>query len=846
MKISFEKKIFLGFVANLLVVFASAWIYLSDFNKDKSQTVNSLSTKIELYLFGVSIILLTIVYFIIRSQFKAKNIAEKLLIENKKLLQSIIDNTSNPISIKKLDGEYLFVNKQFEDLVQKSIDDIIGKTDHDFLSKETADVYRNSDLEVVKALKALKLEETIQKFDGSHTYIASKFPLFDSTGRIYAIGGISTDITERKRNEESIKAGDTFFNMSLDMMVIASHEKFIKINPAVIKILGYSEDELLNQPFFKYIHPDDEVITRAEIKKLKTGTPTIKFENRWICKDGSIKWLSWSASPDLATGFIYARANDVTSLREAQKSLIYSEKFFNMSYDIFFLSQGEYITKINPAFIRIFGFNLKDLEDKPFLSLVHPDDLITTTEAVKKLKSGGSVVNFRVRSICKDGSYRWVVWSGTGDIHTGLIFAAGRDISELIENEESLKITNSFFEMSFDAFFVAKGKQIIKINPAITKTLGYSLSDLENRSFLDLIHPDYVKIANEKLIKRLQGLEGDSKAEYPVRCKDGSYKWVEAMITTNLKTGMVYAILEDITQKKNNEEKLNKYTQELKDNEQQIQSIFSGAPDPVIVIDEENKILKWNPKAETVFGWKASEVDGKLLHEFIIPMRHRELHKKGMEKFLTNGIGPILNKSTEMEAVNKDGVEFPVSLSISPIKIGEKNVFIVFVRDITENKKILNELFENEKTLRLIIENIAEGVVVVNADKKIVMTNYMANKIFGIQEEDQISSNIISNSEVYYPDEKTIFPLQNLPMERAFKGEIIDDIDVVILDSVSREKKRVLISGRPLVNQENEIVAAVVTIKDISKYKQLETELKESESKYRNLIGFRQNGNRPV
>ncbi|MDO8999594.1 MAG: hypothetical protein Q7W45_07505 [Bacteroidota bacterium] len=83
-------------------------------------------------------------------------------------------------------------------------------------------------------------------------------------------------------------------------------------------------------------------------------------------------------------------------------------------------------------------------------------------------------------------------------------------------------------------------------------------------------------------------------------------------------------------------------------------------------------------------------------------------------------------------------------------------------------------------------------------------------------------------------------------MERAFKGEIIDDIDVVILDSVSREKKRVLISGRPLVNQENEIVAAVVTIKDISKYKQLETELKESESKYRNLIGFRQNGNRPV
>ena len=76
-------------------------------------------------------------------------------------------------------------------------------------------------------------------------------------------------------------------------------------------------------------------------------------------------------------------------------------------------------------------------------------------------------------------------------------------------------------------------------------------------------------------------------------------------------------------------------------------------------------------------------------------------------------------------------------------------------------------------------------------------------------------------------------------MERAFKGEVTNDIDVVLWNPEKQEKKRVLLSGRPLIDQNDKVVAAVVTIKDISKYKQLEEELKETESKYRQLIGFK-------
>jgi len=183
----------------------------------------------------------------------------------------------------------------------------------------------------------------------------------------------------------------------------------------------------------------------------------------------------------------------------------------------------------------------------------------------------------------------------------------------------------------------------------------------------------------------------------------------------------------------------------------------------------------------------------------------------------------------------------------------QQGVFYSVGRDVTElilleeeQKTAINELYDNEEKLRLIVENISEGIVVANADKKVVMANYMANEFFGIKEDDKISPNLVNHFELYFPDEKTAFPSQNLPMERALKGEPSDDVDVVLWNPNTQEKKRVLISGRPLVDQNDKVVAAVITIKDISKYKQLEQELKETESKYRQLIGFKKSDDKEV
>jgi PAS domain S-box-containing protein len=135
----------------------------------------------------------------------------------------------------------------------------------------------------------------------------------------------------------------------------------------------------------------------------------------------------------------------------------------------------------------------------------------------------------------------------------------------------------------------------------------------------------------------------------------------------------------------------------LSEREEQIQTIFKAAPDAVIVIDHNGCITQWNAKAELIFGWSSDEIIGKLVSETIIPERYREAHKEGLHRFMRTGEGPVINKTIEIQAINRDKIEFDVSLSISPTTVNEKQLFIGFIRDITEWKIAERKLEDNQK-----------------------------------------------------------------------------------------------------------------------------------------------------
>jgi two-component system sensor histidine kinase/response regulator len=115
---------------------------------------------------------------------------------------------------------------------------------------------------------------------------------------------------------------DRFYTLSLDMLGIATLDGYFRrLNPAFSKTLGFTTEELLSQPFLDFVHPDDRVATLLEVEKLSHGEVTLDFENRYQCKDGSWKWLSWKAHPFPDEGLMYVSARDMSAWRDALDKL---------------------------------------------------------------------------------------------------------------------------------------------------------------------------------------------------------------------------------------------------------------------------------------------------------------------------------------------------------------------------------------------------------------------------------------------------------------------------------------------------------------------------------------------
>jgi PAS domain S-box-containing protein len=114
---------------------------------------------------------------------------------------------------------------------------------------------------------------------------------------------------------------DLFFELCPDLLCVANTDgHFKRVSASFERILGYSRDELYARPFLEFVHPDDREATTAEVRKLSQGIPTIRFENRYLAKDGRVRWLEWEASP--ANGVIFATARDVTEQRELRRQVV--------------------------------------------------------------------------------------------------------------------------------------------------------------------------------------------------------------------------------------------------------------------------------------------------------------------------------------------------------------------------------------------------------------------------------------------------------------------------------------------------------------------------------------------
>ena len=250
--------------------------------------------------------------------------AEDALRESEERLRAILDNTTALVYMRDTQGRYTFVNRQVEKLLHRNKNEIRGKTSYDLFSKEIANAHLENDRKVIESKTPMKFEELTTLEDGLHTYISVKFPLLDNAGTIYAVCGISTDITERKRMEEYTQKLSSTIEQSSTSFVITDLDGNIQyVNPRFTQLTGYTTEEVIgkNPRILKSDKTPPEEYKRLWDTITSGGEWQGEFYNKK--KNGEYYWQlahisSLKNQEGTVTNFI-AFMDDITNIKQSEE-----------------------------------------------------------------------------------------------------------------------------------------------------------------------------------------------------------------------------------------------------------------------------------------------------------------------------------------------------------------------------------------------------------------------------------------------------------------------------------------------------------------------------------------------
>lgn len=561
-------------------------------------------------------------------------------------LQAFIDHTTAVIYLKDLQGQYLLINRQFEMIFGLTREQIIGKTDLDIFPEEVAIAFQANDQQTLETGKALSFEEMAPIADELHTYISVKFPLYDANESVYVMGGISTDITERKQVEEALCLSEERFRRALldaplPTILHTEDGEVLLVNHVWSQITGYSLEEIPTlAAFLEKAYGDRKEQVQADIARvLPLQHRTAMGEYTVTTHSGETRIWDFYASPmgQLLDGrrLVVAMAFDITERKQAEADLQKYKDIFLFAQHGLAISRGAVLESVNPAFAHLHGYTVEELLGKPILDLFPPEYHAQTTALIQKLDESGHLT-FESYHIRKDGTVFsvfldiTVVKDKQGNplyrIVNLLDITERKQVEEAILNlnqelQRQLAESKTLLEVIPIGIGIAEDPdcKTIRVNSAFAQALGIPPTVNASLSAPEDERPNNFKLYHNGRQMAPEELPLQYAAAHGLEVQDLEVDvvWEDGTVVTLLEfatplfdenqqpRGSIGAFL-NITERKRAESALREQA-----------NLLELAYEAILVRDADNVITFWNRGAEQLYGWMRSQAIGQVSHTLL-------------------------------------------------------------------------------------------------------------------------------------------------------------------------------------------------------------------------------------
>ena len=634
--------------------------------------------------------------------------AEEALRESKNIIQNIIDNSPSLIYILDLGGKFILANRKLAEVLNFPDEKLLGNTRELFMPKEFAVQHRNNDLQIINSEQAAVYEEVIVESDGQHIYLTQKFPLFESDGKMYAVGGISTDITERKRVEEALKDSETRARALIDAipdLLFRLNKQGVYLDFKAAKedlsfqaesIIGKKNRDIMPPEFADLV--DEKISLTLQTGQMQVFEYQLPVPNRGICEFDA-RMVPCSSDE------VIVIVRDVTERKKAEEKINMLAHAVKNSADCIAITDKDYkIIFVNDSFSKVYGFEKEEIVGQPISVITSRNNLPEVGQSLYSAMDRNEVWSGEVLNKRKDG-IDFPVQLSLAPVITDkgeLIAIVGvlRDITERRKAEEALRDSEQRYrllvETANEGILVAQNGFLKFVNPMMEVITGFTHEELLALPFINYVHPEDRELIISNHLKRLKGDLDVPRYHYRIVKNDGSIRWIEMngiMIEWEGQPATLN-MLTDITERKQAEEAL-QHERTL------LRLLIDNVPDLMYTKDTACRKTLVNIADVQNMGVKLeSEVLGKDDFAFF----SKEMAEKfyADEQLVIQTGQPLINK--EEYTLNELGQEKWFLTSKFPLRDQSGQIIGLagIGRDITERRRAEAELkLKNEQLLTL-------------------------------------------------------------------------------------------------------------------------------------------------